>query len=484
MAIRKIVSRSIGVDVIVAEDLADNSITAAEITNGAVTADKLASNSVTTAKITDANVTTGKLASSITITTLTGTNDASISGLTVGKGTGSLALNTAVGAGALASTNTGDGQCSAFGFQVLNANTSGAYNTGVGLQALLSNTTGSSNIAIGGASLRTNTTGGNNTGVGFQALNANTTASNNTAVGYQAGYSNTTGLQQTFIGERAGTSNTTGNGNTFVGRFAGFSNTTGSNNTFIGYRNTDEYGAGHLVTTGSKNTIIGSYNGNQGSLDIRTSSNHIVLSDGDGNPRGYFDNNGWFYALKGQTVQGVTCHQFGGNGANSYEMVIYNTNASPASEYIVDIKFTGTTPNNTNARFLACTDTTNEKAAILSTGGFLSRNNSYGTYSDVKLKENIVDATPKLDKLNQLQVRNFNFKDDDLTQIGFIAQEFEQVFPGLVEESQDRGANGEILETTTKSIKTSVLVPMLVKAIQELKVENDALKARLDAAGL
>ena len=34
-----------------------------------------------------------------------------------------------------------------------------------------------------------------------------------------------------------------------------------------------------------KNTIIGSYNGNQGSLDIRTSSNNIVLSDGDGNPR-------------------------------------------------------------------------------------------------------------------------------------------------------------------------------------------------------
>ena len=68
MAIRKIVSRSIGVDVIVAEDLADNSITAAEITNGAVTADKLASNSVTTAKITDANVTTAKLATDLVVT--------------------------------------------------------------------------------------------------------------------------------------------------------------------------------------------------------------------------------------------------------------------------------------------------------------------------------------------------------------------------------------------------------------------------------
>jgi hypothetical protein len=43
-------------------------------------------------------------------------------------------------------------------------------------------------------------------------------------------------------------------------------------------------GAGYYVTTGYKNTIIGGYNGNQGGLDIRTASNNIVLSDGDGNP--------------------------------------------------------------------------------------------------------------------------------------------------------------------------------------------------------
>ena len=43
MAIRKIVSRSIGVDVIAAEDLAENSVTASEIQDGAITAAKLAS---------------------------------------------------------------------------------------------------------------------------------------------------------------------------------------------------------------------------------------------------------------------------------------------------------------------------------------------------------------------------------------------------------------------------------------------------------
>jgi hypothetical protein len=49
------------------------------------------------------------------------------------------------------------------------------------------------------------------------------------------------------------------------------------------------------MTTGSNNTILGAYSGNQGGLDIRTASNYIVLSDGDGNPRGYFDNSGTFY---------------------------------------------------------------------------------------------------------------------------------------------------------------------------------------------
>jgi hypothetical protein len=116
---------------------------------------------------------------------------------------------------------------------------------------------------------------------------------------------------------------------------------------------------------------------------------------------------------------------------------------------------------------------------VLGNGNVTNSNGSYGTISDIKNKENIVDATPKLDKINQLKVRNFNFIGNDLKQIGFIAQEFEQVFPSIVEEIADRTHDGELLETTTKSIKMSVLVPILVKAIQELKTELDSVKAEL-----
>ncbi|BCV02142.1 MAG: hypothetical protein CM15mV50_290 [uncultured marine virus] len=61
-------------------------------------------------------------------------------------------------------------------------------------------------------------------------------------------------------------------------------------------------------------------------------------------------------------------------------------------------------------------------------GNVTNANNSYGQISDRKLKENIVDATDKLDELKQIKIRNFNFKGDDKKQIGVIAQELETIF--------------------------------------------------------
>jgi len=104
---------------------------------------------------------------------------------------------------------------------------------------------------------------------------------------------------------------------------------------------------------------------------------------------------------------------------------------------------------------------------VLDSGNAQNTNNSYGSISDIKLKENIVDATPKLEKLNQVRIVNFNLIGSEQKQLGVIAQELEQIFPGMVEDSPDRDAEGNDLGTTTKAVKYSVFVPMLVKAIQE-----------------
>lgn len=114
---------------------------------------------------------------------------------------------------------------------------------------------------------------------------------------------------------------------------------------------------------------------------------------------------------------------------------------------------------------------------INANGNLENLNNSYGAISDLKLKENVTDATPKLNSLLQVRVVNYNLKGDSQKQLGVIAQEIEQIFPGLVDESVDLDADGNDLGTTTKSVKYSVFVPMLIKAIQELKSDFDAYKA-------
>ena len=457
-------------------------------------------------------------------TALTLVNDASISGLTVGKGGGAVSLNTVVGNGAGFSNTTGNisayfgyqagysnttgGENTAFGYKALFANTTANYNNAFGGEALQLNTTGgnnnafgtgalgnsttgNNNAAFGGSALVSNTTGGSNVAVGQQALNSNTTASNNTAVGFQAGYSGTTaannvamgyqalysnatgGGRNTAIGNVAGYGVTTGEACSFFGDFAGYGNTTGSNNTYIGRA------AGYLMTTGSKNTILGRYDGNQGGLDIRTASNYIVLSDGDGNPRVVVNPSGFTKMSNSGTYFGLTgpYHEIRSDVAADGTLLVQSTSASFSANSIYQQIERNTTNNTFYAYSYYNGGASAYKYRIADSGNVTNTNGSYGTISDVKNKENIVDATPKLDKINQLQVRNFNFKGDDLKQIGFIAQEFEQVFPSMVEEHKDTDAEGNDLGTTTKSIKTSVLVPILVKAIQELKAEFDAYKA-------
>ena len=73
---------------------------------------------------------------------------------------------------------------------------------------------------------------------------------------------------------------------------------------------------------------------------------------------------------------------------------------------------------------------------------------------------------------------NFNRIGNEQKQLGVIAQELEQIFPSMIEEVIDRDAEGNDLGTTTKSVKYSVFVPMLIKAIQELTARLAAVEAK------
>ena len=278
----------------------------------------------------------------ITTPDITSTADIDVNGLTVGRGAGAVATNTAVGASALASATSGGGsvaigyqamqnaadtfgQTVAVGYQAGRAITSGGNNTFVGLQSGLSTTTANDNSGFGLFSLKANTTGGSNTAIGREALQANTTGSNSTSVGYQAGYSNTIGNANTHIGRFAGYTNSVSGNNLYVGDYAGYFST-GADNTFVGARagSANGEGAGYQMTTGSKNTIIGKFGGNQGGLDIRTASNHIVLSDGDGNPRFYIIANGVTYlpgVYDNTTAEAANVVSYSGGNGDMYRSV-------------------------------------------------------------------------------------------------------------------------------------------------------------------
>jgi hypothetical protein len=158
-----------------------------------------------------------------------------------------------------------------------------------------------------------------------------------------------------------------------------------------------------------------------------------------------------------------------------------NSNASFSSNGV----FLQLSRNTTNNSFYAMSyynaGAGSYKFRVADSGNVTNTNNSYGSISDEKLKENIVDATPKLEKLKQVRIVNFNFINDNQRQIGVIAQELENIFPSMVEESPDKDEDGKDLNTTTKQVKYSVFVPILIKALQEQQTKIEQLEARITA---
>jgi len=103
--------------------------------------------------------------------------------------------------------------------------------------------------------------------------------------------------------------------------------------------------------------------------------------------------------------------------------------------------------------------------------------------SDRRIKKNIVDNNTGLDKINKIQVRNFEYRTlDEITdfgehkksavvekegvQIGAIAQELEEILPELVATQT----------TGVKTVNSDNLTWYMINAIKELKAEIELLK--------
>ena len=175
-------------------------------------------------------------------------------------------------------------------------------------------------------------------------------------------------------------------------------------------------------------------------------------------------------------VSGLLVTEESGSNASAALILVASTSGYTAN--IVDIR-TGMASGAGYNAISYKSDTNVTRFNVSGNGDVTNTNNSYGAISDAKLKENIVDATPKLADLMQVKVRKYNLIGETQKHIGVVAQELEAVFPAMIDKAPDKDAEGNDLGTTTKSVKYSVFVPMLIKAMQEQQALIESLTSRV-----
>ena len=289
-------------------------------------------------------------------------------------------------------------------------------NVAVGYKAGTSVTTATRFVAVGYQAAASNTTGGYTTAIGYDSLKAQTTGGSNTAVGTRSMEDLTTGDVNTGVGEACMYKLTTGDYNSGFGQCM-VALTSGSRNTAVGMN------AGNDITTGLYNVVLGMNNTTSGN-----GSSQIVLG----------------YGVQGTGDSNFT---FGGSSTDS------------------------------NIAFGATTIT---------------------APSDIRLKENIQDEEIGLDFINDLRPVTFQWKKEkDIPSEmkaykegseervmngkynhGFIAQEVKEVI------DKHNLKDGFDMWTEDKSdgrqrIGDASLMPLMVKAVQELSTQVDELKSEI-----
>jgi hypothetical protein len=502
--------------------------------------------SVTTGKIVDDAITAAKVASSGAFAIGAAGTASSLAGIPFFQGdTGSIythdvsgtdstaQYNTAYGLTAMDAITTGD-QNTSIGYGAGGANQTGAEQVNIGYQAGLvctssgnvligkdaglSITSGEANIHIGvragdgydtetnNVSIGVDSLGGSvaggeyNTAVGNFTLDALTSGDANVAVGFRAGSAITTGTSNVIIGKDAAQSTTEGDNSVFVGENAGNAITTGHSVVFIGKSAGDGHDTethnlaigrdalgGSSLAGAEYNVAIGNY-----ALDALTSGDY---------------NNAIGYEALSQTTTGgynVALGRLAGDGVTDENFSCYIGHGTGGS-------YTGSESIMLGALARHHQDGNNESNAICIGYNITSgRGNqvhlgntsvtaikgqvSFSTYSDERIKRDIVDTDLGLEFVNKLKPRKFKRKNPeeyaDLFGEGnktpIKDDEKENVFDGLIAQEVEAVCNelgvsfsGHEVSTSQgnkQSIQYETLVVPLIKAVQELSAKVKALE--------
>ena len=386
-------------------------------------------------------------------------------------------------------------------------------NTRGGTNAMAA-TTGQSNTAFGTSALVLNTTSAYNSAFGANALSSYTGTNTyypnaNSAFGYKALAGLTTGSGNAAFGAGSLERNT-GDWNAAMGASALASNTTGYRNTSIGG------GAGQGINDGNENVAVG-YN------TLSQAASSVSYSVAVGSLALMYSSENYNTAIGSSALYSLARGQF--NVAVGSSAGVYTKDQSASNVFLghlADVATTGATQvlavNRIGIGYLAKVDTDNKAviggdgittvafgssvassltsvipaisgqamlgsgsklwSAVYATSGVVST-------SDARVKTNLRPIPSGLGTLLKLQpLTYFKHKshfengavvieNDGAEEAGFIAQEVSGIIPTAVHRPEDESK-------MLWGMRTDQVIPYTVKAVQELKVENDALRTELE----
>lgn len=273
---------------------------------------------------------------------------------------------------------------------------------------------GSRNLFAGvGAAGQANQTGSFNSFFGSNAGFSNTTGDANSFFGSSAGLANTTSNSNSFFGSDAGRDNTTGGSNSFFGTNAGVNNTTGNDNSFFGRS------AGRDNTTGGSNSFFGK---NAGVNNTTGTNNTIIGIDADVGS----GNLNFATAIgAGAVVTFSNAIQLGRNGIDRVLIGTLGV-AGPTAICL-----------NANNTISSCS-------------------------SSIRYKKNIQDFSSGLDLVRNLRPVSFNWKADNKSDIGLVAEEVAAIEPLLITYND----KGEV-----EGVKYDQISLVLINAIKEQQAQ-------------
>jgi acetyltransferase-like isoleucine patch superfamily enzyme len=335
--------------------------------------------------------------------------------------------NTALGRNTLKTITNSEGHNTAVGASSLETGSSQQYSTAIG-SAAANAATGREGVYVGYLSGRVNTSQGH-ISIGYQAGYSQTSGTQNTNLGYKAGYSNTTSQGRTMIGYNAGELHT-GNFNTGVGRSA-CRQGTGTGNTSVGYT-----ALGGNISSGGYNTAIG--------VNCMMSNGTKSRNTAVGGEAGRLLSTGSYNTIMG--------YQSGDNLTTGSNNILIGYGATASSVSVSN----EITLGDANITALRCQVQT------------------ISALSDNRDKTNVKPSSYGLDLISKLNPVTFEWDMRDGAKVGdkdlgFIAQELQEVDDENLQLVYTN--NPDRLEASYGR-----LIPVLVKAIQELKSELDNCK--------